>query len=119
MLKPAILKPVGLTRTDGKRPDGITLMPWQQGKPLLWDATCVHRLCTAYHDVALQDGASAADRAKQRKLNKYRELAQSNIVMPLGFETLGGMAILFGLSLIKYFQEYENSQVYFCHSHAL
>ena len=31
---PVSKEPVGLVRTDGKRPDGLTLIPWQGGKPL-------------------------------------------------------------------------------------
>ncbi|XP_063371156.1 zinc finger protein 596-like [Cydia amplana] len=38
---PCVLEPPGLCRTDGKRPDGLTLVPWQKGRCLLWDATCV------------------------------------------------------------------------------
>ena len=38
---PARLEPVGLLRSDGKRPDGASLIPWKMGKPLVWDATCV------------------------------------------------------------------------------
>ena len=38
---PSILEPKGLTRSDGKRPDGINLAPWDEGKQLVWDVTCV------------------------------------------------------------------------------
>ena len=38
---PVTKEPVGLVRTDGKRPDGLTLIPWQVGKPLTWDVTCL------------------------------------------------------------------------------
>ena len=38
---PSILEPSGLHRSDGKRPDGLTLIPWSRGKSLLWDVTCV------------------------------------------------------------------------------
>ena len=41
---PSILEPYGLTRTYGKRPDGITLAPWEEGKQLVWDVTCVDLL---------------------------------------------------------------------------
>jgi len=30
---------IGLFRSDGKRPDGLTLVPWQSGKSLCWDVT--------------------------------------------------------------------------------
>jgi len=38
---PASKEPTGLTRLDGKRPDGLTLVPWQGGKPVTWDITVV------------------------------------------------------------------------------
>ena len=38
---PASKEPIGLTRLDGKRPDGLTLVPWQGGKPVTWDITVV------------------------------------------------------------------------------
>ena len=34
---PAIKEPTELTRTDGKRPDGSTLVPWSAGKCVIWD----------------------------------------------------------------------------------
>src|SRR6218665_1036175 len=37
---PNIKEPPGISRTDGKRPDGLTLIQWQGGRCLLWDATC-------------------------------------------------------------------------------
>ena len=36
---PSRLEPSGLHRSDGKRPDGITMIPWRNGKLLVWDAT--------------------------------------------------------------------------------
>ncbi|KAH0808211.1 hypothetical protein GEV33_014582 [Tenebrio molitor] len=35
------MKPNGLSRDDGKRPDGMTLVPWNKGQPLVWDVTVV------------------------------------------------------------------------------
>ena len=37
---PSRLEPAGMYRNDGKRPDGITMVPWERGKLLVWDATC-------------------------------------------------------------------------------
>jgi len=34
---PVTKEPTGLFRSDGKRPDGLTLVPWQSGKALCWD----------------------------------------------------------------------------------
>ena len=36
---PAAKEPSGLLRSDNKRPDGVALIPWKQGKCLAWDVT--------------------------------------------------------------------------------
>ena len=36
-----IRAPRGLYRTDGKRPDGVAMIPWEMGKRLVWDVTVV------------------------------------------------------------------------------
>jgi hypothetical protein len=35
------LEPNGLSPDDGKRPDGMALVPWIKGQPLVWDVTVV------------------------------------------------------------------------------
>jgi len=45
-LVPNTKEPQGLCRSDGKRPDGLTLVPCQSGKPLIWDATIGGLLCS-------------------------------------------------------------------------
>src|SRR6218665_2483765 len=39
---PCTKEPSGLIRTDGKRPDGATLVPWARGKYIAWDFTAIH-----------------------------------------------------------------------------
>lgn len=34
-----MLEPPGISRLDGKRVDGVTIIPWERGKSLVWDAT--------------------------------------------------------------------------------
>jgi len=48
----ATKEPSGLVREDGKRPDGLTLIPWQCGKSLAWDVTVVSTLAQFYVDRA-------------------------------------------------------------------
>ena len=40
----SMLEPPGLYRTDGKRADGVTMIPWEMGKKLVWDVTVVYAL---------------------------------------------------------------------------
>ena len=45
---PAVLEPVGVYRDDGKRPDGMSLIPWRRGLPLLWDFACSDTLAPSH-----------------------------------------------------------------------
>ena len=58
----AILEPQGLHRSDGRRPDGVTVFPFRRGRMLMWDATCVN----TYAGTHLLDCASAAGAAGGR-----------------------------------------------------
>ena len=67
---PTTLEPLGLSRTDGKRPDGASLLPWKAGKALVWDFTCVHRLAASYMEKASREGSTIADAAEAKKSDK-------------------------------------------------
>lgn len=86
---PCVLEPPGLSRTDGKRPDGLTLIPWQRGRCLIWDATCV---CTfaACHLATTEKGAGgAAEAAARGKRAKYSALESMYDFVPFAVETSG------------------------------
>ena len=36
---PSQLEPTGICLSDGKRPDGATIVPWKTGRVLVWDTT--------------------------------------------------------------------------------
>ena len=40
-------EPLGLCRTGGKRPDGVTVIPWPKGKCLTWDVTVPDTFATS------------------------------------------------------------------------
>ena len=44
----ATREPYGISRHDGKRPDGMTMYPWKSGKCLLWDFTCGDTLAPSH-----------------------------------------------------------------------
>ena len=86
---PATKEPTGLLRSDGKRPDGLTLIPWQSGKPLTWDVTVAHTAAGSYLSNVASTAGGVAEMAAERKHEKYTELEKSYIFQPISFETFG------------------------------
>ena len=86
---PAHLEPTGLYRTDGKRLDGATIVPWKGGKVLVWDATCPDTLAPSYSDLASREAGAVAEEAERRKKAKYAHLEASHYFVPVAIETLG------------------------------
>lgn len=86
---PAILEPTGLARDDGKRPDGMTVMPWKYGKCLVWDATCTDTVAPSHIQGSAAAAGTAAAAAENLKRRKYNGLSDSYIFVPFGVETLG------------------------------
>ena len=87
---PTRLEPLGLSHNDNKRPDGQTLVPRKRGRCLTWDASCVHRLANSWIACLSSARTAAADTAEQRKIDKYRDLADTLLFQPVLVETLGG-----------------------------
>ena len=72
---PAHLEPAGICRSDGKRPDGATVLPWRSGRILVWDATCPDTFAPSPRDLTTRGAGAVADQAEERKKAKYAELA--------------------------------------------
>ena len=85
----SVKEPVGLSRTDGKHPNGLTLIPWQVGKNLVWDVTVADTLVNSYLTSTSITAGSAADLAASRKEDKCIDMATNYIFVPMAFETLG------------------------------
>ena len=62
---PTIKEPQGLSRSDGKRPDGLTLIPWQAGKAVTWNVTVVCLLADSYILTVAQDAGAIAELARK------------------------------------------------------
>ena len=45
---PSTMEPIGLSRSNGKRPDGLTLVPRSAGKSIIWDVTVVDTLAASF-----------------------------------------------------------------------
>lgn len=86
------MEPPGISRADGKRPDGLTLVPWERGKSLVWDATVPDCLAPSYRATAVSGEAGlVAGLAESKKFNKYSNLVDSYIFTPIAIETLGAI----------------------------
>ena len=89
---PSRLEPSGLSRTDGKCPDGVTVVPWSRGKLLVWDATCPDTYAPSYTAIASQEAGAVAAIAEERKKVKYTCLSSYHIFTPVAVETAGVFA---------------------------
>ena len=98
---PTSLEPTGLSRNDGKRPDGLSMIPWARGKCLIWDATCVHRSAESYNNISHLEGSSVAAAAEAKKTTKYERLMTDWVFQPVAVETLGG----FGPSTLTFLRK--------------
>ena len=78
-------------RSDGKRPDGITMVPRESGRCIIWDVTCVDTLAPTYRSDAVIAPGSVAARAERKKEAKYSQLSNMYKFIPIAIETLGAM----------------------------
>ena len=95
------LEPTGLDRTDGRRPDGVTVVPFSMGRSLSWDATCSDTFAqTSINHSAISAGY-AANRAEERKKHHYSTLGTHYRFEPISVETSG----VLGSSTSKFLTE--------------
>ena len=70
------------------------------GQRLVWDATCLDTFAPSYCAQATQEAGKVAERAEERKVEKYRCLPASHLFCPVAIETLGAVGPQ-SLALIK------------------
>jgi len=108
--------PSGLSRSDGKRPDGLTLIPWRAGRSLIYDVTVscttadsyleassretggrsliydVTVSCTtadSYLEASSRETGAAAELAASNKMVKYAGLSLQGEFVPIAVESNG------------------------------
>ena len=65
---PSVLEPRGLTRSDDRRPDGVTMIPWSEGRCLAWDATVADSLAESHLNRTVHAAGPAAEFAAECKV---------------------------------------------------
>ena len=86
---PTAKEPSGLFVADGKRPDGMTLIPWTGGKCLTWDVTVVDTLAKSHLNVSSTTQGGPSENAAAAKEAKYSDMPNAYAFAPVAFETLG------------------------------
>ena len=98
---PCHLEPTGLYRSNGKWPDGMSIIPWKRGKVLICDPTCPDTLAPSYNTPATKEAGSVAEEAEKKKRTKYAHLQESHYFVPVAVETMG----VFGPKARSFLQE--------------
>lgn len=86
---PSTKEPPGLLRSDGKRPDGMTQIPWTSGRCLAWDVTVSDTLAPSYSSLSSSSAGKVAERAAENKMAKYLDITATHEFQPIAIETLG------------------------------
>ena len=82
------MEPTSLSRSDGKRPDDLTLVPWSAGKSITWDVTVVDTLPASYIQTISKTAGGAAEIAVTRKEDKSAALSINYDLIVISLETL-------------------------------
>eukprot|EP00731_Ephydatia_muelleri_P026828 Em0018g928a len=98
---PSRLEPSGLYCSDGKRPDGVSIVPWKCGQLLVWDATCPDTFAPSYSTIAAHQVGAVAQQAEDRKMQKYKHLDSCYFFTPVAIETSG----VFGPKTTEFLKE--------------
>ena len=86
---PARLEPNGLFTSDEKRPDGVSLLPWREGKCLIWDVTCPDSFAPSHLASSSRDAGLVAEQAERAKHSKYSALQSKFDFIPVAVEMTG------------------------------
>ena len=95
---PSRLGPSDLSWFDGKHLDGATIVPWKNGKCLVWDVTCPDIFTPSYQHIATKNAGAVVADAEQRKIFKYASFDRTDFFVPCAIETsdvFGSEALLF------------------------
>ena len=86
---PLILEPNGVSRSDGKRSDGMTVYPWKNGRIMVWDFTCSDTIVSRHIQISSAFPGKIAENAERAKLTKYCNLSADYEIILIGVENFG------------------------------
>ena len=86
---PSHLESSGLIRSDGKRPNDMSIVPWSSGKLLVWDTNCTDTFSPFNIRLAVHRMGAVTEKAEDVKMSKYLSLDSSYLFMPVAVERCG------------------------------
>ena len=76
-------------RSDGKRPDDVTVLPFSIGRAFSWEATCWNPLAPSHLAAAAKMNGAVAEQAETQKRAKYVGVLDRVDFVPLAVESTG------------------------------
>ena len=86
---PVTKEPIGLSRIDGKRPDGATLIPLKRRKPLAWDVTVPDTYATSHLPETAESAETTANKPATNKISKYSTIVTTYHFVSMSVERGG------------------------------
>jgi len=78
-------------RHDGKRPDGLTVLPWANDRCMIWHFTCPDTLAISHLNRSVLFAGAAANEAERRKMMKYCSLSARYSFVQVAVKSLGAL----------------------------
>jgi len=76
-----------LSRDDGKRSDGLSVVQWKAGRCLVWDFTCPDTFAASHLNRAITGAGAIATDAEAKKKLKYSRLSATHRFILLAIES--------------------------------
>ena len=89
---PASREPSGLIPGTSLRPDGVTVIPWSEGRYVAWDVTCPDTVAPSHIQQSAGAAGATAEHAALLKKQKYAQLPAAYFFLPIAIETLGALS---------------------------
>jgi len=67
----------------------MSVVPWKQGRCLVWDVTCPDTLAQSHLNLAVTGAEAVANDAESHKPVKYDAISQTHYFVPTAIETFG------------------------------